>query len=135
MTNRFRVSSTLLRRLEELGLSPDAVVQQAGLPMGLFNQEKSFRFAIGFFVLVLTLFLVFQERYTVLALKRKRRTGKLHSLRQAGLRGFPEFRRLRGCPVPRGFCETPQASRARAFVSPRPPRPYNSSGRCQHSFF
>src|SRR5437588_6608245 len=40
MTNRFRVSSTLLRRLEELGLSPDAVLRQAGLPMGLFNQEK-----------------------------------------------------------------------------------------------
>ena len=40
MTNRFRVSSTLPRRLEELGLSPEAVLRQAGLPIGLFNQEK-----------------------------------------------------------------------------------------------
>jgi len=30
----------LPRRLEELGLSPVAVLRQAGLPMGLFNQEK-----------------------------------------------------------------------------------------------
>jgi AraC-like DNA-binding protein len=40
MTNRFRVSSTLPRRLQESGLSPEAVLRQAGLPMGLFNQEK-----------------------------------------------------------------------------------------------
>ena len=40
MTNRFRVSSTLPRKLEELGLSPEAVLRQAGLPMALFNQEK-----------------------------------------------------------------------------------------------
>ena len=40
MTNRFRVSCTLPRRLEELGLSPEAVLRQAGLPKGLFNQEK-----------------------------------------------------------------------------------------------
>ena len=40
MMNRFRVSSTLPRRLEELGLRPEAVLRQAGLPMGLFNQEK-----------------------------------------------------------------------------------------------
>ena len=40
MTNRFRVSSTLPGRLQELGLSPEAVLRQAGLPMGLFNQEK-----------------------------------------------------------------------------------------------
>src|SRR5436309_13807974 len=40
MTNRFRVSSTLPRRLEELGLRQEAVLRQAGLPMGLFNQEK-----------------------------------------------------------------------------------------------
>ena len=40
MTNRFRVPSSLPRRLEELGLSPEAVLRQAGLPMGLFNQEK-----------------------------------------------------------------------------------------------
>jgi AraC-like DNA-binding protein len=40
MTNRFRVPSTLPRRLEELGLSPVVVLRQAGLPMGLFDQEK-----------------------------------------------------------------------------------------------
>jgi len=40
MTNRFRVSSTLPRKLEELGLSPEAVLRQAGLPVALFNQEK-----------------------------------------------------------------------------------------------
>ena len=40
MTSRFRVSSTLPGRLQELGLSPEAVLRQAGLPMGLFNQEK-----------------------------------------------------------------------------------------------
>ena len=40
MTNRFRVSSMLPRKLEELGLSPEAVLRQAGLPKGLFNQEK-----------------------------------------------------------------------------------------------
>ena len=40
MANRFRVSSTLPRKLEELGLSPDAVLRQAALPMGLFNQDK-----------------------------------------------------------------------------------------------
>jgi hypothetical protein len=40
MTNRFRVSSTLPRTLQELGLSPDAVLRQAGLPMALFNHEK-----------------------------------------------------------------------------------------------
>jgi Arabinose-binding domain of AraC transcription regulator, N-term len=40
MTNRFRVSRTLPRKLEELGLSPETVLRQAGLPMALFNQEK-----------------------------------------------------------------------------------------------
>jgi hypothetical protein len=30
----------LLRRLEDLGLSPVAVLRQAGLPIGLFAQEK-----------------------------------------------------------------------------------------------
>ena len=38
--NRFRVSSTLPRKLEELGLSPEAVLRQAGLPVGLFHQDK-----------------------------------------------------------------------------------------------
>jgi len=40
MMNRFRVSGTLPRRLEELGLSPEALLRQAGLPMGLFHQDK-----------------------------------------------------------------------------------------------
>jgi AraC-like DNA-binding protein len=40
MTNRFRVSATLARRLEELGLAPLAVLRHAGLPMGLFDQSK-----------------------------------------------------------------------------------------------
>jgi len=40
MTNRFRVSSALIRRLEDVGLRPLVVLRQAGLPMGLFDQEK-----------------------------------------------------------------------------------------------
>jgi AraC-like DNA-binding protein len=40
MAHRFRVSGTLPRRLEELGLSPVVVLRQAGLPLGLFDQEK-----------------------------------------------------------------------------------------------
>jgi hypothetical protein len=40
MNNRFKVSSLLALKLEELGISPLAVLQQAGLPIGLFNQEK-----------------------------------------------------------------------------------------------
>jgi AraC-like DNA-binding protein len=39
-TQRFRVSSTLIRRLEDLGLSPQAVLARAGLPRGLFDQDK-----------------------------------------------------------------------------------------------
>ena len=30
----------MLRRLEELGLPPEAVLRQAGLPMGLLREEK-----------------------------------------------------------------------------------------------
>ncbi len=40
MTDRFRVSGTLARRLEDLGVSPVAVLRQAGLSMGLFEQNK-----------------------------------------------------------------------------------------------
>ncbi len=40
MTNRVRVSGMLSRRLEELGLSPVAVLRHAGLPIGLFEQER-----------------------------------------------------------------------------------------------
>jgi AraC-like DNA-binding protein len=34
------VSSTLPRKLEELGLSPETVLRHAALPLGLFNQDK-----------------------------------------------------------------------------------------------
>jgi AraC-like DNA-binding protein len=40
MTNRFRVPGVLPQRLEELGLSPVVVLRHAGLPIGLFDQEK-----------------------------------------------------------------------------------------------
>src|SRR2546426_8415917 len=40
MTNRFRVSGTLSKRLKELRVSPDAVLRQ--LPLGLFQQIKIF---------------------------------------------------------------------------------------------
>jgi hypothetical protein len=38
--NRFRLSAMLSRRLEELGLSPVVVLRHAGLPIGLFDQER-----------------------------------------------------------------------------------------------
>jgi AraC-like DNA-binding protein len=40
MTSRFRVSSAIPRKLEELGLPLPAILRQAGLPPGLLNQEK-----------------------------------------------------------------------------------------------
>ena len=40
MTKQFRVSTTLPRKLKELGLSPDAVLRRAGLPLGLFKMDK-----------------------------------------------------------------------------------------------
>jgi len=40
MANRFRVAGTLVKRLEELDISPAAVLQRAGLPAGLFDQGK-----------------------------------------------------------------------------------------------
>lgn len=40
MTDRFRVSIQLARKLEELGVSPARVLHRAGLPPGLFEQEK-----------------------------------------------------------------------------------------------
>lgn len=40
MNSRFRVSSTLPRKLEELGISPDRVLRQAGLPTSLFKLER-----------------------------------------------------------------------------------------------
>lgn len=41
MTGQFRVSRSLPRKLEELGLSKERVLLQAGLPVGLFNQGKA----------------------------------------------------------------------------------------------
>lgn len=40
MISRFRVSGTLPRKLEELGLSPEVVLRHACLPVGLFHQDK-----------------------------------------------------------------------------------------------
>lgn len=40
MSNRFRVSSTLPRKLKELGLPPDTVLRRAGLPSGLFKLDR-----------------------------------------------------------------------------------------------
>jgi AraC-like DNA-binding protein len=40
MTSRFRVATTLARKLEDLGVSPADVLRQAGLPTGLFDQER-----------------------------------------------------------------------------------------------
>jgi hypothetical protein len=40
MMDRFRISSVLGRRLEQLGLPPVAVLRQAGLPNILFDQTK-----------------------------------------------------------------------------------------------
>jgi hypothetical protein len=40
MSNRFRVSSTLPRKLEESGLSQDTVLRRAGLRMGLFKVKR-----------------------------------------------------------------------------------------------
>ena len=42
MANRFRVSGTLASRLEESGISSDAVLRRAGLSFGLFKQSKIF---------------------------------------------------------------------------------------------
>ncbi len=40
MVNRFRVSTLLARKLEELGVPPVGVLRHAGLPVGLFDQER-----------------------------------------------------------------------------------------------
>ena len=40
MSNRFRVSNTVIRRLEDLGLSLDVVQRHAGLPPGMLEQER-----------------------------------------------------------------------------------------------
>jgi AraC-like DNA-binding protein len=40
MAGRFRVATTLARKLEDLGVRPADVLRRAGLPAGLFDQEK-----------------------------------------------------------------------------------------------
>ena len=40
MAKQFRVSTTLQRKLKELGLPPEIALKRAGLPMGLFNADK-----------------------------------------------------------------------------------------------
>jgi AraC-like DNA-binding protein len=40
VTNEFRVATTLPRKLEELGVSPADVLRHAGLPAGLFEQDR-----------------------------------------------------------------------------------------------
>jgi AraC-like DNA-binding protein len=51
MTNRFRLSTMFTRRLEDRGISPLAVLRQAGLPMGILNQEKVLLTTEDFFAL------------------------------------------------------------------------------------
>src|SRR6266568_7883766 len=40
MAKQFRVSTTLPRKLKELGLSPETALRRAGLPLGLFTADK-----------------------------------------------------------------------------------------------
>jgi AraC-like DNA-binding protein len=40
VSNRFRVSNTVIRRFEDLGVSPEAVLRHAGLPLSLFDQGR-----------------------------------------------------------------------------------------------
>ncbi len=40
MSNRFRVSNTIIRRLDDLGLSAPVVLRLAGLPPSLFEQDR-----------------------------------------------------------------------------------------------
>src|SRR5258705_3041085 len=49
--NRFKVASWLPKRLEELGVPPAVVLRQAGLPIGLFQQEKMLVSTEEFFAL------------------------------------------------------------------------------------
>jgi AraC-like DNA-binding protein len=51
MNNRFRVSRLLERRLQDVGLSPAAVLAQAGLPLGLFNEQRILLTTEEFFAL------------------------------------------------------------------------------------
>jgi hypothetical protein len=50
-SEQFRVSSTLPRKLQELGLSPETALRRAGLPIGLFKLEKILVSTEDFFAL------------------------------------------------------------------------------------
>lgn len=41
MSTRFRLSNTLIRRFEDLGIEPAPLLRRAGLPPGLFEQERA----------------------------------------------------------------------------------------------
>jgi AraC-like DNA-binding protein len=41
LTNRFRLSHTIFRRLEDSGLNPVLVLQKAGLPLGILHESKA----------------------------------------------------------------------------------------------
>jgi AraC-like DNA-binding protein len=49
--NRFRISNTLARRLDDRGLSPSTVLRCAGLPIGLFSQDRILLTTEEFFAL------------------------------------------------------------------------------------
>jgi AraC-like DNA-binding protein len=49
--NRFRISNTLARRLDDRGLSTSAVLRSGGLPIGLFSQDKILLTTEEFFAL------------------------------------------------------------------------------------
>lgn len=51
MTNRFRLSIMLARRLEDRGIPVQAVLRQAGLPIAILNQEKVLLTTEEFFAL------------------------------------------------------------------------------------
>ncbi|HEY6081078.1 MAG TPA: AraC family transcriptional regulator ligand-binding domain-containing protein [Polyangiaceae bacterium] len=51
MSNRFRVSTTVIRRLDELGLSHELVLREAGLSPQLFEQERVLLTTQEFFAL------------------------------------------------------------------------------------
>jgi AraC-like DNA-binding protein len=40
VSNRFRLSNTVIRRIDDLGVAPQAVLRHAGLPPTLFDQER-----------------------------------------------------------------------------------------------
>ena len=51
MANRFRISGAMIRRLDDLGLARQAVLQHAGLPARLFDQGRAFVSTEEFFAI------------------------------------------------------------------------------------